>query len=136
MFNKKEKEAMRKETPLEKSEIKAFLGPGSQFEGKLVFNEIVRLDGAFRGEVTSRDTLIVGESADIQADVEVGTLILSGRYQGNIKASVRVELRSPAQIDGTITTPALSVEEGVVLNGTVTMKSGDETKPATSTEKK
>ena len=130
MFNKKEKDVMRKETSLEKSEIKAFLGPGSQFEGKLVFNEIVRLDGAFRGEVTSRDTLIVGETADIQADVEVGTLILSGRYQGNIKASVRVELRAPAQLDGTITTPAISIEDGVILNGTVNMKRSDETKPA------
>ena len=84
MFNKKEKVPMRKETPIEKSEIKAFLGPGSQFEGKLVFNEIVRLDGAFRGEVTSQDTLIVGESADVQADVQVGTLILSGRFKGNV----------------------------------------------------
>lgn len=115
---------MRKETPLEKSEIKAFLGPGSQFEGKLVFNEIVRLDGAFRGEVTSRDTLIVGETADIQADVEVGTLILSGRYKGNIKAATKVELRAPAKVDGAIETPALSIEDGVILNGTVTMTTG------------
>ncbi len=130
---------MRKETPIEKSEIKAFLGPGSQFEGKLVFNEIVRLDGSFRGEITSRDTLIVGESADIQADVEVGTLILSGRYKGNIKATTRVELRSPAQVDGSIETPALSVEDGVNLNGTVTMKRAGETaevKPITTIEKK
>ena len=125
MFNKKEKVAMRKETPIEKSEIKAFLGPGSQFEGKLVFNEIVRLDGAFRGEITSHDTLIVGDSADIQADVQVGTLILSGRFKGNVKAKTRVELRSPAQVDGTVETPALSVEEGVILNGTITMNLGD-----------
>jgi len=116
---------MRKETPIEKSEIKAFLGPGSQFEGKLVFNEIVRLDGAFRGEITSHDTLIVGESAEIQADVQVGTLIMSGRFKGNIKAKTRVELRAPAQVDGTIETPALSVEDGVSLNGTVTMNLGD-----------
>jgi len=125
MFNKKEREPMRKETPIEKSEIKAFLGPGSQFEGKLVFNEIVRLDGAFRGEITSHDTLIVGESAEIQADVQVGTLIMSGRFKGNIKAKTRVELRAPAQVDGTIETPALSVEDGVSLNGTVTMNLGD-----------
>ena len=92
MFNKKEKEPMRKETPIEKSDIKAFLGPGSQFEGKLVFNEIVRLDGAFRGEVTSHDTLIVGESAEIQADIQVGTLILSGNFKGNVKAKTRVEI--------------------------------------------
>ena len=125
MFNKKEKEPMRKETPIEKSDIKAFLGPGSQFEGKLVFNEIVRLDGAFRGEVTSHDTLIVGESADIQADIQVGTLILSGNFKGNVKAKTRVELRSPAKVDGTIETPAISVEDGVLLNGTITMNIGE-----------
>lgn len=125
MFNKKEKLPMRKETPIEKSEIKAFLGPGSQFEGKLVFNEIVRLDGTFRGEITSHDTLIVGESAEIQADVQVGTLILSGRFKGNIKAKARIELRAPAQVDGTIETPVLSVEDGVALNGTVTMNAGE-----------
>jgi cytoskeletal protein CcmA (bactofilin family) len=139
MFKKKETEPMRKETPIEKSEIKAFLGPGSQFEGKLVFNEIVRLDGAFRGEVTSHDTLIVGESADIQADVQVGTLILSGKFKGNIKAKSRVELRAPANVDGTIETPALSVEDGVVLNGTITMTTGEiatVVKPAEEAAKK
>ena len=125
MFNKKEKEPMRKETPIEKSDIKAFLGPGSQFEGKLVFNEIVRLDGAFRGEVTSHDTLIVGESAEVQADIQVGTLILSGNFKGNVKAKTRVELRSPAKVDGTIETPAISVEDGVLLNGTITMNIGE-----------
>jgi len=125
MFNKKEKESMRKETPIEKSDIKAFLGPGSQFEGKLVFNEIVRLDGAFRGEVTSHDTLIVGESAEIQADIQVGTLIMSGNFKGNVKAKTRVELRSPAKVDGTIETPAISVEDGVLLNGTITMNIGE-----------
>ena len=130
MFNKKEKQPMRKEIPIEKSEIKAFLGPGSQFEGKLVFNEIVRLDGAFRGEVTSHDTLIVGESADLQADVEVGTLILSGRFKGNIKAKLRVELRAPAQVDGSIETPALSIEDGVTLNGTITMNIGEKASDA------
>jgi cytoskeletal protein CcmA (bactofilin family) len=85
----------------------------------------VRLDGAFRGEVTSHDTLIVGNSADIQADIQVGTLILSGRFKGNVKAKTRVELRAPAQVDGTIETPALSIEDGVILNGTITMTTGD-----------
>ncbi len=115
---------MRKETPLEKSEIKAFLGPGSKFEGKLFFDEIVRLDGTFKGEINSRDTLIIGETADVDGDVEVGTFILSGRFKGNVKASSRVELRRPAQIEGTIETPVLVVEEGVVLNGNISMTNG------------
>ena len=139
MFNRKGREPMRKETPIEKSEIKAFLGPGSQFEGKLVFNEIVRLDGGFRGEITSHDTLIVGESAEIQADVQVGTLIMSGRFKGSIKAKTRVELRAPAQVEGTIETPALSVEDGVLVNGTISMnpgESGSDGKGAAGTGKK
>lgn len=123
----------KKEKTLERSDIKAFLGPGSQFEGTLVFDEVVRLDGVFRGEVTSKDTLIVGESADIQAEVDVGTFILSGRFKGNVKAASRVELRAPAKVDGTIDTPVLLVEEGVVFNGNLSMgaaKSGAAEKPA------
>ena len=111
----------RKEKPLEKTDIKAFLGPGSQFEGKLVFDEIVRMDGTFRGEVSSKDTLIVGDTADVQAEVNVGTFILSGRFNGNVKATGRVELRAPAKVDGNIETPVLSVEEGVQFNGNLAM---------------
>ncbi len=106
---------------MEKSEIKAFLGPGSKFEGKLFFDEIVRLDGTFKGEIISKDTLIVGETADIDGEVEVGTFILSGKFKGNIKANTRVELRRPAKFEGTIETPVLVVEEGVALNGNLAM---------------
>jgi len=112
---------MRKDNPLEKGDIKAFLGPGSQFEGKLLFHEIVRLDGTFRGEISSGDTLIVGDGADLEGEVSVGTLILSGRFKGTIKASIKVDLRSPARVEGNIETPKLVVEEGVVLNSTLVM---------------
>ena len=121
MFGCKEKNAKQRNSSLEKGEIKAFLGPGSHFEGKLVFDEIVRLDGAFRGEITSRDTLIVGETADLQAQIMVGTLIISGKLRGNVKAAIGVEMRAPAQIDGDVETPSLIVEEGVIWNGQLVM---------------
>ncbi|MDY0269518.1 bactofilin family protein [Trichloromonas sp.] len=112
---------MRKDNPVDKRDIKAFLGPGSRFEGKLIFDEIVRIDGVFRGEIESKDILIIGPGADIQAEVSVGTLIVSGTLHGNVKALNKVELRAPAQVEGTLQTPALTVEEGVVLNGTLAM---------------
>jgi len=122
---------MRKDNTLEKGDIKAFLGPGSQFEGKLLFNEIVRIDGSFRGEIVSRDTLIVGDEADIEAEVTVGSLVLSGRFKGNIKAANKVDLRAPARVEGNIETPRLCVAEGVVLNSTLVMPENRETSPAT-----
>ncbi len=130
MFGKKDDNVARKETPLEKSDVKAFLGPGSTFEGKLVFSEIVRLDGVFRGEITSKDTLIVGQTGELHAEVHVGTLILSGRLEGNVQAASRVELRAPAVIEGNIVTPVLTVEEGVKVNGNLQM-----TKPEPKTVK-
>jgi cytoskeletal protein CcmA (bactofilin family) len=131
MFAKKEtmKKAAKKEASLENSDIKAFLGPGSQFEGKLHFDEIVRLDGSFRGEIVSKDILIVGETADIQAEVSVGSLVLSGRFKGNIKAVKKVELRAPANVEGSVEAPALIIEEGVVFNGSLVMKPGGAAAP-------
>ncbi len=113
---------MRKDSAAEKGEIKAFLGSGSQFEGTLVFEEVVRMDGTFSGRITSKDTLIVGETANLQAEVTVGTLILSGRFKGTISATRKVELRAPAEVEGAIETPLLSVEEGVLLNSNITMR--------------
>lgn len=110
---------MGKEAAADK--IKAFLGEGSQFEGTLVFDDIVRMDGNFSGKISTNDTLIVGDKADIEAEITVGTLILSGRFKGKIQATAKVELRSTAQVEGAITTPSLIVEEGVVMNSTVNM---------------
>ena len=121
MFGKNREKETIKEMPMGKGDIKAFLGAGSSFEGKLVFDEIVRLDGNFTGEVSSKGALIIGESATVKAEVDVESLTISGKFKGNIRARSRVELKKPAQVDGNIDTPALSIEDGVVLNGTVSM---------------
>lgn len=114
---------MKKPVAIDKADIKAFLGTGSRFEGKLSFDEMVRLDGSFSGEIKSSDTLIVGETAVIDGDIQVGALILSGRFKGKIVATDRVELRAPAQVDGSIETPLLTIEEKVIFNGEVSMGS-------------
>ena len=105
-----------------KGDIKAFLGAGSSFEGKLEFEDIVRLDGNFIGEILSRGTLIIGQEANVKAELRVDTMILSGSFQGNIEANSKVVLKSPARVTGNITTPMLLVEEGVILNGSLEMK--------------
>ncbi len=128
---------MKKPIPPEKADIKAFLGPGSSFEGKLSFNEMVRLDGKFSGNIESSDTLVVGETGEIEGTIAVGSLILSGRFRGEIKASTSVELKTPAQVEGSIETASLIIEEKVLFNGEIKMpgKKGEE-KTASAAEKK
>lgn len=112
---------MKKSVSIDKADIKAFLGPGSCFEGKLSFDEMVRLDGSFVGEINSTDTLVVGESAKVEGDIRVGALVLSGSFKGNIYATSMVDLRAPARVEGNIETPILKIEDKVLFNGQIVM---------------
>ena len=114
-------------------DVKAILGKGSEFEGKLRFEGTVRIDGKFKGEVHSAGTLIVGDHAVIDGDLDVDSAIISGEIKGNVIAKKKVELTSPAKLFGNVTTPSLAIQEGVVFNGECKMtKDGSAPKPAAS----
>lgn len=103
-------------------EITALLGPGTRFEGKLDFDGRVRVDGWFRGEIRSDDTLIVGEGAEIYAEIQVATVIVKGgRIEGNIRATRSIEIYAPARVIGNLHAPSLSIGKGVEFQGTCRM---------------
>ena len=105
-------------------ELNALLGKGSAFEGKLLFEGSVRIDGKFTGEIMSSDLLIIGEGAEVKGDVSVGTLMIVGDYNGNAKAAKSIEIKSPAKVRGTLTTASISIERGVFFDGTCKMDTG------------
>lgn len=104
------------------SDIKAFLGKGSEFEGRLTFREAVRIDGNFKGEIASTDTLIIGSDGVIKAEIEVGSAIISGNVEGNIRAKDKVELHPPARVYGNIKAPRLVILEGAIFEGNCQME--------------
>ncbi len=97
--------------------VNALLGSGSEFEGKLHFEGTVRIDGKFTGTITSKDVLVIGEDAIVNADIEVGTLIIYGVVNGNLIASDLIEIHSPAKVKGELKTPELVIERGVKFDG-------------------
>ena len=107
------------------SELNALLGKGSEFDGKLVFEGTVRIDGTFTGEITTSDMLIVGDSAKVTAEVACGTIVVHGEVTGNIKATQAVELHKPARVKGDVSTPSLMIERGVVFEGKTRMEELD-----------
>ncbi|MCL4477742.1 MAG: polymer-forming cytoskeletal protein [Deltaproteobacteria bacterium] len=111
----------KKETNIKQEEIHTIIGKESAFEGKLVFDGIVRIDGNFKGNINAKGKLIVGETAMIEADIEAVSIILSGEIKGNITASDKIEVRSKGRFTGNISTPSLVIEEGASFNGSSTM---------------
>src|SRR5207253_11224731 len=107
--------------PRPQSDLHALRGQGSQLEGTLLFEGTVRIDGKFSGEIISTDTLIVGEGAEVKANVQVGSLVCLGDFQGDAKATKSIELKSPAKVRGNLTTASVLIERGVFFDGTCKM---------------
>lgn len=103
-------------------EVHTLLGKGSEFEGKLSFEGQVRIDGKFSGQIFTKDVLVVGDGARVNAEVNAGTVIVHGQVEGNIRATQLVELHQPGRIKGNIETPNLSIDRGVIFEGTCKME--------------
>ncbi|MBS1963388.1 MAG: polymer-forming cytoskeletal protein [Bdellovibrionales bacterium] len=97
------------------------LDAGSEFDGKLAFQGTLRIGGAFKGQIFTPDTLIIGEGAKVSGEIDAGIVIISGEVHANIKARHRVEIHSPAVFRGSIVTPSLQVDEGVIFEGSSKM---------------
>lgn len=101
--------------------LSAFIDQGSEFEGKLSFKDTVRIDGCFRGEITSQNTLVVGETGEIMATVRSRNVIVSGTVTGNVFATEKIVLHKTARVEGDIEAGCVAIEEGAIVNGKITM---------------
>jgi cytoskeletal protein CcmA (bactofilin family) len=102
-------------------DVQAHLGQGSRIEGKLTFEGSVRIDGQVEGEISAQETVIIGESAEVTAQIVAANIIVQGRVTGDLTARKRIELKAPASIAGNISTPSLIIHEGVVFEGHCSM---------------
>jgi cytoskeletal protein CcmA (bactofilin family) len=105
-----------------KDQINAFLGKDTEFEGKLSFTGAVRIDGRFKGEIFTEGTLILGEAAVVESDIEASHIIISGEVRGNILAKSRIEIHAPGRVFGNIQAPVVTIDEGVVFEGNCQMQ--------------
>ena len=96
----------------EGTSLNGFLDRGSRFEGELAFEETFRIDGRFE---------VLGDSAEVIGEVEVGRLSVNGSLKGTVRAHERVELHSKARVEADLTTPVLKIEEGARFEGSCRM---------------
>jgi cytoskeletal protein CcmA (bactofilin family) len=97
--------------------ITAFLDEESEIEGRYTCAGTVVFDAKFSGEITSKDTLIIGERGVVHANVQAVNLVVRGELIGDVMASARVELKSTARVTGNIEAPIIVMEEGAVHDG-------------------
>ncbi len=107
------------------STISTLLGRDTRIDGTFAFNETIRVDGRIQGKLLSdKGTVIIGENAVIDADVQVGVAIVRGKVNGRIEASQKIEIYAPAQVEGDICAPTITIDSGVIFNGKCEMQQG------------
>ena len=131
-----EKPKRKERLPASGDNLNAFIGEGTTFNGNLSFQGTVRVDGRLDGEILTKDTLVVGKTAEINADIHAGELVIGGTIQGNITAERKIELHSGARLQGNISTPSLVIAEGVIFEGSCTMGKKEESPAAAKPKEK
>lgn len=102
--------------------INTLLGDGSRFKGTIECEGTMRIDGKVDGKIIARDSVIVGETGIIKADIMAPNIVIGGKVTGNITAENKLELLSTAQLYGDIQTPLLTIADGVIFQGNCNMK--------------
>jgi len=103
------------------AEFPTIIGPDASFKGELQFEKGLRLMGKFEGRITSGGRLHIAKEARMQADVESGAIIVEGEVKGNLTANDRIELKQSARLEGDLRATKLTVDEGAVFSGHVTV---------------
>ena len=98
-------------------DLNGFMDVGTEFHGELRFRDTFRIDGRLKGRVVSENTLIVGESGVVDAEIECGVVSIRGTVSGRIQGRERIELLSGSKVQATLVSPRLVIEEGAFFQG-------------------
>ncbi len=107
-------------------DISGFLAEGTEIQGEIRFRDVLRVDGKIKGKVISEKELVVGEAGEIEADIDVGVLSVSGKVTGNIHVREKLEIHPKGRVIGEITLekPNLVIHEGGIFEGNIDMNAG------------
>ena len=100
-----------------RDDLSGFIDFGVRIQGELIFQNTFRIDGNFHGTIRSDDLLIIGDRAQVDAEIDVGALSVSGVVKGKIIARERLEIQKGGRVLADVSTPTLLIEEGGVLQG-------------------
>jgi cytoskeletal protein CcmA (bactofilin family) len=109
------------ESNVQEGRLNSILGKGCKFKGTIEVEGTLRIDSEFEGVVNCPETLIVGKTGIVKAEINVKNAVIGGKVVGNINATNKIELQSGSHIEGDIKTHRLVIDEGVFFEGSCKM---------------
>ena len=108
----------------------SIIAQGCKFDGKVEVRGTLRIEGEFKGDIGTPESLVIGKSGVVHAKVKVKNAIIGGQLFGNITAENKIELQSGSHVEGDIKTKRLVIDEGVFFEGNCSMGANKRTNQA------
>ena len=105
-------------------DLNGFLDDGTEFSGELRFRDVLRVDGRLKGRVVSDNMLIIGETGQVDAEIDCGVVSIRGKVSGQVHGRQRIELLAGCRVLATLVTPKLVIEDGAFFQGDCRMGDG------------
>ena len=109
---------------LSAEDLNGFMDQGTEFTGELRFRDTFRIDGKLTGRIVSENTLIVGETGVVDADIECGSVSIRGTVTGSVLGREKIEVLAGARVMATLVSPKLVIEDGAFFQGHCDMGAG------------
>jgi cytoskeletal protein CcmA (bactofilin family) len=98
-------------------DLNGFLDEGTEFSGEMRFRDVLRIDGRANGRIVSDNTLIIGETGQVDAEIDCGVVSIRGRVSGQVRGRERIELLSGCRVQARLVAPKLLIEDGAFFEG-------------------
>lgn len=121
---------------MDKNQVSAdtIVGPSVKMQGDLISEGNIRIEGGVTGKITTSESVMIGATAEIIAEIKAGNASVAGNVKGNINTSGQLILHATAQVDGDISCATLRVEDGARFSGKCNMKTNDRSRNEEETE--
>jgi len=115
---------------LQAEDLNGFLDEGTELSGELRFRDVMRVDGRLKGRIVSDNMLIIGETGQVDAEIDCGIVSIRGKVTGQVCGRQRIELLAGCRVQATLVSPKLVIEDGAFFQGDCRMGDGVALPPA------
>jgi len=121
------------DTPPDK--VNTVVGKDTLFKGSLRAKGLIRIDGDMEGELCTQGDVVIGESGKVAAQIKCRNIAVAGRFEGNLDAEGKLEIRSTGIVIGGVKTNGLLIDDGAVFSGDIEMRRNDQVIKPDNTKK-
>jgi len=102
--------------------LSTIVGKDSVFTGDMEVKGTLRVDGKIKGRIICDETVSIGATGEVEAEIDAKMVIIAGTVIGNIRTSEKIEMQAKAKVLGDVSTKNIVIEQGAIFHGSCQMK--------------